>query len=147
MSQLKARTKLACEIARIDPARFNEAVHFNKYHCAPSTSPGSARVFTEDDIVALMIYRQMLDAGMSSEKAGAYACEALARFRDKPEVEVVSYMVSSIGFAGMLVGAINPESKYGAFSDKAFSISFYIKELRAYVREQLEYERSILGED
>lgn len=147
MTQLKARTKLACEIARIDPARFNEAVHFNKYHCAPSTSPGSARVFTEDDIVALMIYRQMLDAGMSSEKAGAYACEALARFRDKQEVEVVSYVVSTTGFAGMFVGAVRPEGKYGAFADKAFSLSFYVNELRAYVRQCLEYERSILGED
>lgn len=144
---LKARTKLACKIARIDPARFNEAVHFNKYACAPRTTPGSARIFYQDDIVALMIYGMLTDMGQSADSAGALACEALSKFRDRPEVETVTWVKSLVGFQHMMVGEIRADVNYAGLHEKAIWFTFNVKVFRAHVAECLEHEYSILGED
>jgi hypothetical protein len=69
-----ATTRLACEIAQTNPDRFNEAVHANTYPCAPKTTPGKARSFDVDDIVALRIYQREMDNGMSAAAAGKKAC-------------------------------------------------------------------------
>lgn len=70
-----ATTKLACRIADTRPDRFNEAVHAGFYPCAPRTTPGVARSFNVDDIVALRLYQRGMDAGMSAAAAGAKACK------------------------------------------------------------------------
>lgn len=145
--ELKARTKLACKIARLDPARFNEAVHFNKYGCAPSTTAGSARIFYQDDIVALFIYSQLMEEGISSDRAGWLACEALSKFSGRPDIDVVTHMKTLTGFSSTFTGEIKSDEHYGGFPTKALWFSFNIKDIRDHVRRCLEDEYSTLGED
>ncbi|MFN4158614.1 MAG: hypothetical protein ACK4GO_09450 [Gemmobacter sp.] len=144
---LKARTKLACNIAGIDPARFNELVHFNKYPCAPDTTPGSARVFDVDDIIALRIHVMLTDIGMSQEGAGHIACNVLRLIQNNPEAEVVSYLKASNGKGHFAAQEVNADRRYDGFPDKSLWLSFCIKDHRAFVVAHLNEEASILGSE
>lgn len=88
-TNLRASTKLACQIAGINPDRFNEAVHANFYPCAPETTQGKARSFNADDVVALRIYQRAIDAGMSAAAAGNKACQVRKFMRSNPDAERV----------------------------------------------------------
>ncbi len=71
----KFRTKLACEIAEIDPLRLNEAIAAKDgYKCAPETRPGVAREFGEFDLIALYLFRFLSTLGYSQSLASMYAC-------------------------------------------------------------------------
>lgn len=144
---LKARTKLACAIAGIDPARFNELVHFGKYPCAPATVPGAARIFDENDIVALRVYSSLIGIGMTPEAAGNMACQVLNQIRQNPEAETVSYLKASRGNAHFAAEEVDAAQQYGGFPDKPLWISFGIKDHRAFVRDRLNEEASILGDE
>ena len=92
-TDLRASTRLACEIAGIKPDRFNEAVHANFYPCAPKTTPGKARSFDTDDVVALRIYQRALNSGMSAAAAGDKACrvrEFMQCYPDASRVFIVA---------------------------------------------------------
>ncbi|WP_299841717.1 hypothetical protein [uncultured Paracoccus sp.] len=93
-SDLLATTKLACEIANINADRFNEAVHANFYPCAPKTTPGKARTFDVDDIVALRLYQRSMDAGMSAAAAGEKACKVREFMQANPDASRV-YIIST----------------------------------------------------
>jgi len=143
---LKARTKLACKIAGVDPARFNEMVHFGKYPCAPETNPGSARVFTEDDIIALSIFAELTELTISAEKAGWMACQVLGCIREKPEVTHVSFMRGK-SYGTFLPFCIDPTKRYGGLPAPMSWMTFDIAARRAHVIELLEEEASILGSE
>lgn len=81
------RTKEACKIAGIDPARFNDMVHSGQFPCAPKTRPGSVRMFDLDQIVSMKIFGELLSLSVSPVKAGLLACEAYRSFAGKPDVE------------------------------------------------------------
>lgn len=90
---MRATTKLACEIANTHSDRFNEAIHAEFYLCAPKTTPGKARSFDVDDIVALRLYQRFMNAGMSSSAAGEKACkvrEFMQGYPDAPRVFIVA---------------------------------------------------------
>jgi len=71
----KFRTKLACEIADIDPLRLNESIAASDgYKCAPETRPGVAREFGEFDLIALYLFRFLTTLGYSQSLASMYAC-------------------------------------------------------------------------
>lgn len=93
-SDLLATTKLACEIANINADRFNEAVHASFYPCAPKTTPGKARTFDVNDIVALRLYQRAMDAGMSAAAAGEKACKIRAFIQEQPDASRV-YIVAT----------------------------------------------------
>ncbi len=84
-----ATTKLACDIARTRADRFNEAVHADFYPCAPNTTPGKARRFDVNDIIALRLYQRFMDGGMSAKAAGAKACSIRDFLRAYPEADQV----------------------------------------------------------
>ena len=86
---LRTTTKLACEIAETNPDRFNEAVHAGFYPCAPQTTPGKARSFGADDIVALRLYQGFIKAGMSAATAGAKACKIRQFMETHPDAPMV----------------------------------------------------------
>ncbi len=74
----KFSTKLACEIAGIDPLRLNESIAGKDgYTCAPKTRAGVARQFEEFDITALFIYRFLTSTGYTQKLASMYACGVL----------------------------------------------------------------------
>ncbi|MFC3169852.1 hypothetical protein [Paracoccus fontiphilus] len=93
-TNLLATTKLACEIANINPDRFNESIHSNFYPCAPKTSPGKARSFNVDDIVALRLYQRSISAGMSAAAAGTKACKVREFMQTSPDASRV-YIVAT----------------------------------------------------
>ena len=73
--QPRVKTALACEMAQLNRDRFNEAVAANFYPCAPETRPGSSRIFSIEDCVALYIYARLIDDGVPPNRAGAMICE------------------------------------------------------------------------
>ncbi|MCC5984318.1 MAG: hypothetical protein JJU42_08140 [Rhodobacteraceae bacterium] len=83
--KLRASSKLACQIAGVHQGRFNEAVHFGFYPCAPETIPGRARSFDVDDVVALMIYQHGMRTGLSAKAAGHKACVVRKFMRKHPD--------------------------------------------------------------
>lgn len=93
-TNLRATTKLACQIANINPDRFNESIHSNFYPCAPRTTPGKAREFDTDDIVALRLYQRSIEAGMSAAAAGTKACKVREFMQANPEASRV-YIVAT----------------------------------------------------
>ncbi|WP_374293107.1 hypothetical protein [Paenirhodobacter enshiensis] len=94
---LRATTKLACEIANTHPDRFNEAIHANFYPCAPKTTPGKARSFDVDDIVALRLYQRGMDAGLSAAASGAKVCDVRDFMRANPTASHVFIVATSFG--------------------------------------------------
>lgn len=93
----RATTALACEIAATHPDRFNEAVHAGFYPCAPKTTPGKARSFDVNDIIALRLYQRFLDAGIKGEVAGKKACRIREFLEAHPEADQVYIVTPSIG--------------------------------------------------
>ncbi|WP_333830465.1 hypothetical protein [Pararhodobacter sp.] len=93
-TDLRASTKLACEIAHTHPDRLNESIHAGFYPCAPKTTPGKARSFGVDDIVALRLYQRFMDKGMSAGAAGAKACKIREFMQISPDAAHV-YMVDT----------------------------------------------------
>lgn len=92
-----ARTKLACKIAMVDPARFNEAVHAGNYPCAPHTTAGTAREFDIEDMVALRVYSRMLEQEIPPRRAGHMACGVRDVLRQHPGTDRVLEVIMSMG--------------------------------------------------
>ena len=145
---LKARTKLACRIAGIDPLRLNEAVHAGRYPIAPATKAGSSRVYEVDDIVALCIYKQLTDdeVGVSAENAGYFAGQALSKFEGQPDVEVVFRVTCANRSSFWTTELPQPTAVYGAGRPQIW-MGFNIKALRDMVTKELEEEFHRLGEE
>lgn len=93
-TRFKAATKLACTIAGVKTDRFNEAIHAGFYPCAPETTPGRARSFDVNDIIALRLYQRFLDGGMSAKIAGHKACSVRNFLHQHPEADQV-YIVKT----------------------------------------------------
>jgi len=83
------RAAAACALAKIDNKRFNEAVAKQFYPCAPAARRGSARKFTEDDVVALFVYARLLDQVIPQRLAGQVACQVRSKIEEDPEADEV----------------------------------------------------------
>ncbi len=88
----KLSTTIACRVAGLDRDRFNEAVAAGFFKCAPETIPGRARYFEPDDMVALRLYRDLLEDGMTKERAGYIACCVGAAARCNPDADAISFV-------------------------------------------------------
>lgn len=141
---LRARTKTACEIARIDPQRFNEMIHAGHYNCAPETRPGSARIFDLDQIVALRIFGKLISMAVSPDRAGHIACAAYSQFSGRDDVRSMVYMVMRNGAWHMIM-----RTKTDTDDLPEFCMVFDIPGLRDEITEHLEYEdkNRVVGED
>lgn len=93
----KLTTKAACELAGINRDRFNEYVAAQFYECAPATVAGRARDFAEDDLVTLILFRQLMDRDMSPKRAGLLACVIGEEARCAPEAEAVMLIDTYMG--------------------------------------------------
>lgn len=93
-TRFKAPTKLACAIAGTNPDRFNEAIHAGFYPCAPATTPGRARSFDVNDVIALRLFQRFVDGGMSAKMAGHKACSVREFLRQYPDADQV-YIVKT----------------------------------------------------
>ena len=88
------RAATACALAGIDNKRFNEAVAKDFYPCGPKARRGSARKFTEDDVVALFVYARLLDQEMPQRLAGQVACQVRSEIEKDPGADEVRVLKS-----------------------------------------------------
>ncbi len=87
MPKDRARAKFACQIAGMDPDRFNELVAAGSYPCAPRTIPGAARIFDVNDILTLDVHRRLTERGLIPSKAARIACDMRDFLREHPQAE------------------------------------------------------------
>src|SRR5437870_718030 len=71
----RVRAAMACRIVNLDRVKFNDAVANKLYPCAPSTMPGSARAFTEEQLLPLFYFARFTEFGIPAGRAGHLACE------------------------------------------------------------------------
>lgn len=88
----KLTTAAACRVARIDRDRFNEHVAAGRFRCAPATIPGRARLFDPHDMVALWLFRELMEDGIDATRAGRIACAVAAAARQHPDAPAISYV-------------------------------------------------------
>ncbi|MEM9043918.1 MAG: hypothetical protein AAGC81_04425 [Pseudomonadota bacterium] len=143
---LRARTKLACRIAGIEPKRLNEAIHHGHFKCAPPTRPGAARVFEIDDVVALQLFRVLLGSGFNESKAGEITCEVREHFFGK-DIEWVTFLCDLNGLRGATAQYFDAGQTVTGFDNEVMRIAFNVRSYRARIVHALEDEASILGED
>lgn len=142
---LKFRTAAACRIADIHRDRFNESVAAGKYGCAPDTQPGASRIFAEDDLVALTIYGRQLRHGASAEIAGRLACRVREVLAQNPKAKVVSVLRALNGYVWT---AVDERPKTLSPNNPVFErVEFEIGAIRAFVRERMQEEAAVLGEE
>lgn len=69
------KTGDACNAARLDRNRFNEAIKSGAIDFAPDVDAGKSRYFDENAEIALYIFARLTDRGLNSAKAGMIANE------------------------------------------------------------------------
>jgi len=164
---------MACRIVNLDRVKFNDAVANGVYPCAPATRSGSARVFTEEELLPLFFFARLTEFGVLAGKAGRLACEmaSVAR-RDyaEPAERIIYVQCTSDGFfktnkiklttSGLVEQDYDPEHEQPGRNPKypngmafigsgrvLFTIDFYIKHVREIIADRLADEASILGEE
>lgn len=146
-------TVAACRVARIDRGRFNEYVASGDYTCAPNTIPGRARLFTPDDMLALVLFKRLIDDGFTPKRAGSIACAIGEVAKHNPEARAVSYVESYFTGAGDAFPASavpTPET----WDDVIFGgtdirkvTTFRVGKERDMIAHYTEEERQIIGEE
>ena len=133
-SELRATTKLTCEIANVNASRFNEAIHADFYTCAPKTTPGKARTFDVDDIVTLRLYQGFMDGGMSAAAAGHKACKVREFMQINPDAGKVFIVGTPFGSMDRLLPefdtsqdwiAINPSQSLEVTSCEVINLDWH----------------------
>jgi hypothetical protein len=148
----KLTTIAACRVARIDRDRFNEHVAAGRFPCAPETVPGRARLFDPDAMIALWLFRELMDDGFDAAAAGAMACEVARAAREHPDAPVISFVQDYYGRQGFAFphDAVPAVSEWGrvyfpAGGDIRKVTMFRIAKMRALIADYTEEERSIIG--
>lgn len=150
--QPKLTTVAACRVARLDRDRFNEHVAAGHFGCAPATVPGRARLFEPDDMIALWLFRELMDDGYNARKAGAIACAVGEAAKFNPEAPSISYVESY--FPGGHAFPSDQVPAPGEWDTVFFSgtdirkvTTFRISKMRELIAHYTEEERSIIGRD
>lgn len=146
----KLTTTAACHVAGLNRDRFNEHVAAGAFGCAPNTVPGRARLFDPDDMIALRLFRELMDDGFDARRAGEIACAVALAAKLSRNERSISYVESY--FAG---GSAHPTSQVPApaeWDNVLFSgtdirkvTTFRIGKLREIIAHYTEEERSIIG--
>lgn len=148
----KLSTTLACRVARINRDRFNEHVAAGAYGCAPPTVPGRSRFFDPDDMIALWLFRELMDDGLDARNAGKIACAVADVARKTPLAPAVSYVEPFLrpGFALPADEVANPsewdKTFYGGAEVDRVT-TFNIAKKRALIADCIEEEFSRIGPD
>jgi hypothetical protein len=150
----KLTTTAACRVARIDRDRFNEHVAAGRFPCAPRTVPGRARFFDPDDMIALWLFRELMDDGFDAARAGAIACEVATAARAHPNEPAIAYVedyfVPPTGTAFPVSMVPDPsewDSTLFSGTDIRKVTIFRISKMRQLIAHYTEEERSIIGPD
>lgn len=150
----KLTTKAACRVVEIDRDRFNEHVAAGRFRCAPDTVPGRARLFDPNDMIALWLFKDLMDDGYEAWKAGVVACKVAEAARANPDSATISYVYDfNLPRGGRAFPSADVPAS-NSWQERTFSGSviravttFNIAELRRIISERTDAERSIIGED
>ena len=157
-SLYRFRTKLACEIAGIEPINLNDAIAAKDgYKCAPPTTAGKAREYGEFDLIALFIFRFLTNAGASQKLASSQACKVLEMLKSEYHELPERFDCPMNPFPDEIVacGADEPTTFKHEIGGKEFiahtTISFNIVELRREIQARMEHvatrESRTFGDD
>jgi len=143
----------ACRVAKIDRDRLNEDIAAGFFCCAPSTTPGRARLFDPDDMIALVLYRQNQLDGMSRKVAGRIACEVASAARLHPNAATITFVETYFDEQGDGYAAPTSEvlstDKWQTHDVNGTNVrkttTFNIAYLRRMIAFRTEEERSIVG--
>lgn len=146
LTKLKARSGLAAEIAGIDIKQFNDAVADGFYPCAPQTMRGKSRVFDVNDILALFIYRDLINQGMVPRHAGDYACGMRRLLQEHPEAKSVVFIKTSLGSPHWVLREdFNPDATHFSGLEITYVHIWHLENRRNGIIHQLEETANILG--
>lgn len=148
----RLRQRAACRVAGANTDRFNEYVSGGFYDCAPQTSPGRARLFTEDDTIALYYFNWLLsECGWSPRHAGREACLLRDGLRAYPDAENLSVIVPHLGSPHIAkpgdAAIADPHNHVtGGISIKS-TRTYNVGHARAFVAHGFDVEFSTAGEE
>lgn len=148
---------MACRVAQIDRDRFNEHVAAGRFGCAPNTIPGRARFFDPDDMIALWLFRELMDDGFDATKAGYIACEVARVARQYPDAPAISYVESyffglngsrgSAWTSDLVPDPAEWDQKLFSGTDIRKVTTFRIGKLRKMIAHYTQEEMNMVGED
>jgi hypothetical protein len=150
----RVRSAIAMRVVNLDRLKFNEAVANDHYPCAPFTTSGSARLFAEDDLVALYVFARLLELNVAPRRAGQLACEFKSHLHSRGEevVDRVVYVRGQHEEFFTIPNNYDPDHEkknrgYPGIGRVVLHIEFYVTHIRSIIAEQIEYENSILGNE
>jgi hypothetical protein len=146
------RYRLAMDIAGMNPAIFSKIVAGGFYPCAPKTTLGKARLFTEDDVVALFILKHLMDRGMTPRNAGPLACAFFDMMRTNPNADRLVHLIGRRQGDCIATGADYDQLRkegniYTGVGEVLSEVTINIETIRKIIAAHVEYEESILDRD
>lgn len=149
---VRLTTAAACRVSGIDRVRFNEHVGSGAFSCAPETTKGRARLFNFNQLVALRLFREFMDDGMTAKSAGRMACAYAVACESFPDAPALAYVQYYIGSPDVVTPAMLPAPE--EYSTKGFNgrdirkVQIHaIGKTRELIAHYIEEERNIIGED
>ena len=147
-------TAAACRVAGIRHDRFNEFVAIGIYKCAPSTIPGRARMFTPDDILGILIFKDLMVGGMTASAAGEIAFAVAEAAKANPNARAISHVCTWQTATGLPPsGTAHPSdelpapAEWNLAKDRKETITramtFNISLLRNLITERIEFTDAI----
>lgn len=151
MTVRKLRQKAACRVAGYDSDRLNEYIADQTYDCAPSTVPGRARLFTEEDTVALYYFAKFVDKFRRPRDAAREAClihQGLRQYPDATTLSVIEPHAGSAHIAAPGEAAVSDPHGYTTGGMSIFATrSYNVGHARRFVAHGFDEEFSTAGED
>ncbi|WP_224815657.1 hypothetical protein [Hasllibacter sp. MH4015] len=150
MVEPRLTTAAACKVAQLNRDRFNEHVASGAFTCAPATVPGRSRYFKPKDMIALRLFRDLLEDGLNARAAGHIACEVSKAARQNPSVKQISYVfdwfASPSGYACPF-SEVPEDWEIPSMHDTDVRQvwTFNVSKLRKLIAHYTEIERSIIG--
>lgn len=113
-NRVELNTNAACRVVGIDPDRLNENIAAGRFPCLPSTIRGRSRVFEFEDLLALWLFRALLEKTHKAKYAGDLACKIAAVARKNPDAVAVSVVETLSGNRSVhLFDDVPPVSEWG----------------------------------
>ncbi|MCB2077666.1 MAG: hypothetical protein KDE55_08210 [Novosphingobium sp.] len=146
----KLTTVAACRVAGLDRQRFNEYVAAGEFPCAPDTIPGRARLFDHFSLLSLMLFKSLMDDGLSPRRAGHIACSVSSMARNNPAEDTIAYIETAIGICRACIPSeVPPQESWNSVAWSGSTITkvtaFNVEFFRTLIDERVEEERTIVG--
>ena len=148
MTNFRLTTVAACRVARIDRQRLNEMISSGDYPVAPETVPGRSRLFDEIDLIGLFIFARLIERDWRPLRAGLIVSQIVGGLREKPDAgEITIFHTINSGLHRCIDRPESAAGLYLATMPALFTQGFNIETVREIVRQGVDEERGVIGED